>query len=126
MELDYIENVNEFDEHVVRLYNFNKEEALKFKNLIEEVVIKNKQKLNLSHVDFIKKRNCDLILGLFGTDEGIFTPDNEVFYCALTIEGYQTILKLIEPYCIAEKKSYQYLYDLDNPIQFLFAPDGIW
>ena len=35
MELDFINNVNEFDESVVRLYNFNREEAILFRDLIQ-------------------------------------------------------------------------------------------
>jgi len=31
MELDYIEEVNEFEENVVRLYNFDKYQAIQFR-----------------------------------------------------------------------------------------------
>ena len=33
MEIDFIENVNGLDENVVRLYNFDKAEAIKFRDL---------------------------------------------------------------------------------------------
>lgn len=125
MELDYLENVNEFDEHVIRLYNFNQQEAIQFRNLISEVIEYNR-KINLEKTDFITPRNCNLILGLFGSDEGIFTKDNETFFCALTKETYQNILEILEPYCTQNKRNYQYLYDLDNQINFLLAPDGTW
>ena len=36
MELDYIENVNGLEEHVVRLYNFNMAEAIHFRALLIE------------------------------------------------------------------------------------------
>ena len=125
MELDYIENVNEFDEHVVRLYNFNQAEAIQFRDLILEV-IHNNHKLDLEKLDFVRSRNCNLVLGIFGSDEGIFSKDDETFFCALTKEGYQNIVKLLEPYCTQEKKTHQYLYDLDNNINLLFAPEGTW
>ena len=125
MELDYIENVNEFDEHVVRLYNFSQTEVIQFRDLILEV-INNNIKLNLEKLDFIKTRNCNLILGLWDSDEGIFTKDNETFFCALTKEGYQNIIKLLAPYCTQEKRKSQYLYDLDNNINLLLAPNGTW
>ena len=79
MELDYIENVNEFDEHVVRLYNFSQTEVIQFRNSILEI-INNNLKLNLEKLDFIKTRNCNLILGLWDSDEGIFTKDNKNFF----------------------------------------------
>lgn len=126
MQLDYIDNINEFGENVVRLYNFDKAQVIKFRALIEDTIINKKQKLDLSEVEFIEKRNCNLILGLFKTDEGILSSDNKTFYCALTLEGYHTMLKLLEPFCEKETKGYQYLYDVDNPTDFLFSPAGTW
>lgn len=126
MELDYIANLNEFGENVVRLYNFDKSEVIKFRDLIQDTIVNRKRKLDLSQVDFIKARNCNLILGLFKTDEGILSVDDQTFYCALTLEGYKNMLKLLEPFCKKETKGYQYLYDIDNPTDFLFSPAGTW
>jgi hypothetical protein len=126
MELDFIEDINEFGENVVRLYNFDKCQVILFRELIKDTIVNRKQKLDLSQVDFIEKRNCNLILGLFKTDEGILSNDNKTFYCALTLESYNNILKLLEPFCEKETKGYQYLYDIDNPTDFLFSPTGTW
>jgi hypothetical protein len=126
MELDYIANINEFGENVVRLYNFDKAQAIKFKALVEDTIINRKLRLDLSQVDFIQIRNCNLILGLFKTDEGMLSSDNKTFYCALTLESYTTMLKLLQPFCERETKGYQYLYDVDNPTDFLFSPAGTW
>jgi hypothetical protein len=122
MELDYIENFNGLDENIVRLYNFNKVEAIKFRELLEDTIIAKKQKLDLSEVDFIYPRNCNLIFGLFKSDEGILTKDNKTFFCVLTLEGFTNMAKLLEPFCIKESKGYQYLYDIDNPTDLLFSP----
>lgn len=124
MELDYIENVNEFEENILRLYNFDKSQAIILRDLIIDTVINKKQKLDLSQVDFIERWNCNLILGIFKSDEGIISNDNKTFYCALTLEGYENMLKLIEPFCKKETKAYQFLYDIDNPNDFLFSPAG--
>ncbi len=126
MELDYIEDVNGLDENVVRLYNFNKAEAIKFKELIEDVIINKKQRLDLSQVDFIEPRNCNLILGLFKSDEGILSEDNQTFYCILTLRGFISMVNLIEPFCKKESRGFQYLYDIDNPTDFLFSPSATW
>ena len=48
MELDYIENVNGLEEHVVRLYNFNMAEAIHFRALLIESIIEKQQPLDLS------------------------------------------------------------------------------
>lgn len=126
MELDYIENINSDGENVVRLYNFDKSEAVQFRALIQEQIVNKKQKLDLSEVEFIERRNCNLILGPFKSDEGILSNDMKTFYCALTLEGYHAMLKLIEPFCNKNTRSHQYLYDIDNPIDFLFSPAGTW
>ncbi|NQX81350.1 MAG: hypothetical protein HRT66_05070 [Flavobacteriaceae bacterium] len=124
MKLEYIEDFNEYEENIIRLYNFDKIQAIKFRDLIQDVIVNRKQKLDLSKVDFIKNENCSLILGLFKTDEGIISNDNKNFICALTLEGFKNMLKLLEPFCNKETKSYQYLYDIDNPTDFMFSPSG--
>ncbi|AQS94147.1 hypothetical protein BXQ17_08765 [Polaribacter sp. BM10] len=124
MKLDYIENYNGLDENLVRLYNFDKTEALKFKNLLEEIVINKKQKLNLAEIDFIEPRNCNLIFGLFKSDEGILTKDNETFFCILTLDSFIKMTSLIEPFCKKDTRAHQYLYDVDTPTDLLFCPSA--
>jgi hypothetical protein len=124
MELDYIENYNGLEENIVRLYNFNKAEAIQFRSLLIETVIEKKQKLDLAQIDFITPRNCNLIFGLFKSDEGILTKDNETFFCILTLEGFKNMIALLEPFCKKESKGYQYLYDVDTPTDLLFSPSA--
>ena len=126
MELDYIENVNGLDENVVRLYNFDKAEAIKFRALIKDVIIDKKKRLDLSEVDFITPRNCNLLFGLFNSNEGILTKNNETFFCVLTMESYVNMINLIEPFCKKESRGYQYLYDVDCPTDLLFSPTASW
>lgn len=126
MGLDYIANINAYGENVVRLYAFDKSEAIKFRDLIEGTIVKGKRKLDLSTVDFIERRNCNLILGIYESDEGIFSMDGETFYCALTLDGYKNMLTLLAPFCKKDTKGHQYLYDIDNPTDFLLSPAGTW
>lgn len=124
MQLNYIENYNGLNENLVRLYNFNKEEAILFRDLLIDVIINNKQRLDLSTIDFIHPENCNLTLGLFKTDEGILTKDNYNFFCILTLKGFFKMIDLIEPFCNKESKGYQYLYDIDTPTDLLFCPSA--
>tara|TARA_R110002126_G_scaffold99202_3_gene230316 strand:+ start:23199 stop:23576 length:378 start_codon:yes stop_codon:yes gene_type:complete len=124
MKLDYLEDYNGLEENIVRLFDFNKAEAIKFRNILKETVIDKKQKLDVSQVDFIDTENYNLIFGLFKTDEGILTKDNQTFFCVLTIESFRKMIRLLEPFCKKETKSYQYLYDLDTPTDLLFAPNA--
>jgi hypothetical protein len=89
-----------------------------------ETIITKREKLDLAHVDFITPHSCNLIFGLFKSDEGILTKDNETFFCILTLEGFKNMVKLIEPFCKKESKAYQYLYDVDTPTDLLFCPSA--
>jgi hypothetical protein len=127
MQLDYIDNINEYGEDIVRLYDFSKEEAILFRDAIKLIVIANKKELHLASLEFIEPRNCYLTLRLADIDEGIVTDDQVNFYCYLTFDGYEELLSRVEPFCLKETKAYRMLYeDIDNPTDFLFAPAGIW
>lgn len=122
MQLDYLDNYNGLNENIVRLFDFDKAEAIKFRNLLQETVINKKQKLDLSLIDFVNTENYNLIFGLFKTDEGILTKDNQTFFCILTLNGFIKMISLLDPFCKKESKGYQYLYDIDTPTDLLFAP----
>ena len=126
MEIDYLDDINGHDQNIVRLYNFNKAEAIQFRDLLKDTIIDKRQKLDVSKVDFIEPRNCNLIFGLFKSDEGILTKDNETFFCVLTLEGFNKMIELIEPFCKKESKGYQYLYDIDNPTDLMFCPSATY
>lgn len=124
MKLEFRDNVNEYGDQVIRLYNFDKTEAIKFQNAIKETVIGKHQPLDLNSLDFIEPVNCKLILHISETDEGILTMDQNTFFCDLTLDGYKNMIQLIEPFCLKETKSFTMLYDLDTQVDFLFSPYG--
>lgn len=125
MQLDYIDEVNEYGDDVVRLYDFDMAQAIKFRKAIQDMITVKKQ-LDLSTIDFIAARNCNLILRISDTDEGIVTTDKQHFFCDLTLSAYEHMLTLLEPFCKKETKGYQYLYDVDSPTDLLFSPAGTW
>ena len=124
MKLEFLDNVNEYQDQVIRLYNFDKTEAIKFRDAIQKTIIEANKPLDLNSLDFIEPVNCKLILHISDTDEGILTMDNRTFFCDLTIDGYKHMLYLIEPFCIKDTRSFQMLYDLDTQVDFLFSPYG--
>lgn len=126
MKLDYIDNVNEYGDNIVRLYEFDKLQAIKFRKMLHQTIIKKKTQLDLSTVSFIELRNCNLIIRIADIDDGISTNNKIEFYCDMTLEGYEKLLALIEPYCTKEIKGYQWLYDIDSQTDFLFSPSGTW
>lgn len=125
MKLDYIENINAYGENVVRLYDFNMSQAILFRKNIQNIITNNVL-LKLSDVDFIESRNCNLTMRISEEDLGILSDDKINFFCDLTIEGYNQMITLLEPFCKKETKGYQWLYDVDTPIDFLFSPAGTW
>lgn len=126
MQLDYIPNINEYGDRTVRLYNFDRAQAERFKQIVELTIIENRQELDLSTVDFIEPRNCNLILRIADEDFGIVKAGRKKFVCDLTIEGYKKMVALLEPFCKRETKGYQWLYDIDTETDFLFSPGGTW
>jgi len=126
MKLDYIDNVNEYGDNMVRLYDFNKSESCQFKQLIQDIIVSVNRELDLSSVNFIQARNCNLILKIANEDLGIVTTDNELFFCELTLQSYMQMITLLEPFCKKETNGYQWLYDIDSQIDFLFSPGGTW
>ena len=121
MKLKFLENINEYDEHAVRLNDFDKTQASMFLQILIDLTKNAGQFINLSDYEFIESINCELILRVSETDEGITTEDYQHFFCDLTLEGYAEMIKLIEPFCIKESDAYRILYDLDNPIDFIFS-----
>ncbi len=126
MTLDYIDNVNEFGDNIVRLYDFDMSQAEKLKNAIHQTILTNKKQLDLATTDFIRARNCNLTLRISDENTGILTSDKINFFCDLTTEGYEQMIVLLEPFCKRETKGYQWLYDIDNETDFLFSPGGTW
>ncbi len=126
MQLDYIYDVNEYGDDIVRLYDFGMAQAILFRKALQETLITNKSDLDLSTLDFIQSRNCHLVLRIANEDMGITTSDNENFSCDLTIETYAQMISLLEPFCKKETKGHQQLYDIDSHTDFLFSPAGTW
>ncbi|MBL0330716.1 MAG: hypothetical protein IPP64_15210 [Bacteroidetes bacterium] len=124
MKLEFLDEVNEYGDQVIRLFHFDKSEAIQFRDAVQNNLVNQNKSLDLLTLDFIEHMNCKLVLHLSETDEGIITMDNQTFFCDLTVEGYKNIIRLIEPFCIKESKSFVMLYDIDTQIDFLFSPYG--
>jgi hypothetical protein len=126
MTLDFIPHINNFGDNLVRLYDFDKNEALEFAKVLKKTIIDDFQVLDLSKVEFIKKKDINLILRLAYENEGIRSNDLKTFYCDLTLEGYIEMFRLIKPFCLKDTRSHEYLYDVDSNTDLLFSPMGTW
>jgi hypothetical protein len=133
MKLEFIDDISAggkftgvVTDQLVRLYDFDKLQAAMLRQVILHTIIENHEPLDLSKVDFIKPINCYLTLRIADTDKGIATSDKINFICDLKISGYENMVYLLEPFCIKSSNGYQWLYDIDTPIEFLFSPGGTW
>ena len=133
MKLEFLKDTTEgghysdtVNEQLIRLYDFDSEEAKKFCTSIQNSLINKKQSIDLNTLDFIESVNCNLLLQLSETNEGISSSDNKKFICELTIDKYINILKICEPFYQNKSRGFAWLYDLDSPIDFLFSPHGTW
>lgn len=124
MKLEFLYKINEFDEHAVRLSDFDSKQAQAFKDMLEEVVVKNKKSLDVHDLEFVEPVNCLLTLRLSSEDLGIEEVIGKHLYCDLTLMSYEKMLSLLEPFCKKESKGYQWLYDVDTPIDLLFSAGG--
>lgn len=111
-------------DEIMRLYGFDKMQAIKFRDLVKSTLIDSKKPLDLSTIDFVDRMNCNLTFRLADEDLGITRERNKVFVCDLTADGYQKMLELIEPFCGRKSHGFTWLYDLDTEIEFLFSPEG--
>jgi hypothetical protein len=126
MKLQFIKNANGYNDDIVRLSDFNSSQAKLFREVVNTLIINNGNQVDLTTLDFIQPVNCKLTLRIFSEDIGIITDDNKNFYCDLTKEGYLKMIELLDPFCLKESRGYQWLYDIDNPIDFLFSAGGTW
>lgn len=133
MKLEFLDNISENGKwkdvvcsQLLRLFDFDQSETKKLINEIKQVIIENKQSLEFSKLDFIQSLNCQLVLKLAETSTGISSNDMTNFTCKLTIDDYQNMIQLIEPFYSNGLNGFQWLYDSDNSIEFLFSPGGTW
>ncbi|NQW43203.1 MAG: hypothetical protein HQ463_07215 [Bacteroidetes bacterium] len=124
MKLDFIDNINEYGDNIVRLSEFNQREAILLRDLIHEAIIVNHQALSFNKISFVKSKDYTLTFRITAEDDGILSDDKIDFICCLSIAGYQKMLNLMQPYCLKETKGYKYLYDVDSSTDLLFSPKG--
>ncbi|ABG58657.1 hypothetical protein [Cytophaga hutchinsonii] len=121
MKLEFLYQINEFDEHAVRLSDFNSAQARAFRDAVQQVVLTEKKALDVHTLDFVESVNCLFTLRIAAEDLGIEEVVGKHLYCDLTTAGYKNMVRLLEPFCNKESKGYEWLYDIDTPIGFLFS-----
>ena len=133
MKIEFLDDISKggkcpqvVSNQLVRLYDFDTSQAAMLKEAIQKTEIEGKGEINLSSLEFIDPVNCNLNLRISKEDIGIMTQDKINFVCCLTIAGFKEMIYFLVPFCVGDADGYQWLYDLDCPIDFLFSPGGTW
>ncbi|MBC7451359.1 MAG: hypothetical protein H7259_07700 [Cytophagales bacterium] len=121
MTLDFIRDINPYEEHAVRLSNFNSAQAGKFKQVVDDFIKNPTMVLDIADLDFIEAIDCRLRFRMADEDFGIQTNNVVQFYCDLTMESFKRMSVLLEPFTRKESKGFEWLYDVDTPIGLLFS-----
>ncbi len=134
MKVEYLDDLTDggkfkqvVSENLIRLYDFDEHEALKFKDKLQETIVQKRAPFELSIEPYIEAINCSFIFRLSENDIGISSTDKQSFYCDLTLDSYIWMVSLLEPFSDSKAQNgFQWLYELDNPIDLLFSPGGTW
>lgn len=133
MKLEFLDDLTDSGKHedvvserLIRLYDFDKHQALRLKEIIERELLEGQKEVRLSSLNFIESLNCSLTLKISNIDRGIARAEDMDFECYLTTAAYKEMVYLMEPFCIRDASGYQWLYEVNCPIDLLFSPGGTW
>lgn len=133
MTLEFLDDISDggkytdvFPKQLIRLYNFDSVETKMLSDQIRTEILEKEKSLDIASLNFIEALNCNLELRLSQTSRGIRSLDDYNFYCDLTKADFEDMLLRIEPFYLDNQNGYQWLYDIDTPIEFLFSPGGTW
>jgi hypothetical protein len=131
MKLEYLDDISDggkykgiVSENLVRLYDFDQKETGRLIDIIHQTLIVDKQKLDLSNLDFVIPVNCHLVLQLSPVDKGITKTDKpNVFNCDMTEQSFITAIELMK----VVGDGFNWLCDTSNDnIDFLYSAGGTW
>jgi hypothetical protein len=137
MKLEYLDDITDNGKYpwadpaqLIRLYDFDKEEAKQFVDIFHAHIVIDQAPLDLSTVAFITSQNCRLKFELDVVDHGIEIPSpGNAFVCRLTLHSYKAMIGYMEVFAGDETdlKGYHWLYEPEaNKIDLLFSPVGHW
>lgn len=137
MKLEYLDDISDNGKYpwadpdnLIRLYDFDQEEAFQLIKIIQSKLITGNESLDLSTVNFIKPINCSLKFEITEVDYGISVPSvNNHFVCRLTVQSYKNMISYMEAFSKQENSldGYNWLYDpSEDKIDLLFSPGGTW
>lgn len=126
MKLEHLSSAPPRDEELVRLFDFGPEETNMLIAAITHWLRDSSTPLELDKLPFMSTENCTLRFLVAAHDEGIREVSPSAYDCRMTLDSFRRMLELMGPFSKGQTGSYQWLYDLGTPIEFLFSPKGSW
>jgi hypothetical protein len=129
MKIQHLTNTNPAQpkESILRIFDFVSSEACQFRDVLSKLANGSVSVIDLSGLAFVTSIDgCRLILKAGMRDKGLNHVSSATFECTLTKLTWENAEGLVEPFCEGNLSGYQWLYDLDNDIEFLFSPSGDW
>lgn len=125
MKLEYIPE-GCVDCPLIRLYEFDRNEAVAFKSVLEQLR-DGREQVALHQEPFIEPTgNCRPMLKHSAHDVGILLHGSEL-ECDLTSESWDDLVFWVDPFCNSDRGSYQWLPTPGTgKIKLLFSRNGQW
>jgi hypothetical protein len=125
VKLEHLPAAPDGHDELIRLFNFDAREAAALMAVVSDWLRDPSGPLQLDTLPFIFNVNCSVRSVVADKDEGIWAIGAGAFECRSRIASIEWMLNLMEPFS-KEATGYQWLYDLDTPIELLFSPMGAW
>lgn len=128
MRIDILLNVNQNypEDKIVCLNSFTNKD-------IDELIIclyklLDNKRIKLSSENFISYSSNEVILEVYSDDIGFILNSSNIYECLLTSVKYIEIIDILKNYknTIPNINIYNWLYDLNNPIEFLLSQNCKW
>ena len=129
MKIEHLTNTNSVHskDSILRIFDFDSPEACHFRDVLSKLASGGISEIDLSDLPFVTSIDgCRLILKVGTRDKGVIHFSSTIFECILTRLTWDNAEGLVEPFCGGNLSGYQWLYDLNTDIQFLFSPSGDW
>jgi hypothetical protein len=125
MKLEYLPD-GPNDSGLVRLYDYSSSEVHELSKLAGELATGARERIGLHGESWIAPlEGCKLILRRDERNFGIRQVGPLSFECALSVDGWNNVDGLLQPFCESATTGFQWLTS-QGRISFLISRDGKW
>ena len=125
MKLEYLPN-GPNDSGLIRLYDYGSSEVRELRKLTSELATGARERIALNEEIWVAPvEGCRLILRRSERSSGIRHVGSLDFECELTVDGWNNVEGLLEPFCSSATTGFQWL-TYQGKISLLISHNGRW